>query len=125
MFFLIVASGLVRLICVLRLGTMRDKSILFTRRYRAALLDYLLGNGESGLARAYELGRNGMEKGPGLLEIITVHQDAVNSILESTPAEQRMRRLKESEKFLVEALTTFEMASRGYCELLDPHRPRG
>lgn len=101
---------------------MPEERVLFFRRYRAALLDYLLGSGESGLTRAYELGRDGIEGGPGLLQILGAHQKAVNSILESTPpAEERLRQLKACEEFLVEALSSFEMVSRGYVELLERH----
>jgi hypothetical protein len=47
--------------------------MLFARRYRAALLDYLLGSDEAGLVRAYDLGRAAMREGLGLLEIVRVH----------------------------------------------------
>lgn len=106
----------------LRVTQMQEERILFFRRYRAALLDYLLGSGESGLARAYELGRDGICGGTGLLQILGAHQKAVNSILEATPAtEERLRQLKACEEFLIEALSSFEMVSRGYVELLDRH----
>jgi hypothetical protein len=96
---------------------------IFFRRYRAALLDYLIGSGESGLAYAYEFGRMRLDQKTGPLLIVRVHQKAVKSILESTPAEDRLPRLIASEQFLMEALSTFEMASRGYVALVnsEPH----
>lgn len=96
--------------------------------YHALLLDYVLGSGESGLAHAYELGRTGFEGGCGLLHIVQVHEEAVNTILESTPAgDELLRRVSASAKFLVEVLSPFEMACHGYRALLrmstDPTRP--
>jgi hypothetical protein len=94
--------------------------ILFARRYRAALLDYLLGGRETGLSRAYELGRSAVNEGLGLLEILRAHQKAVNAVLESTGnGSESLRRLKASESFLMETLSPFEMTYRGYVELLE------
>lgn len=107
---------------------MGSQSVLFSRQYRAALLDYLLGSGESGRERAYELGRRAIDSGLGLLQILRVHQRAVNTILESThKLEEGLRRLKASEEFLMETLSPFEMTYRGYVDLLDRahDRPRG
>lgn len=99
---------------------MGSQSVLFSRQYRAALLDYLLGSGESGRERAYELGRRAIDSGLGLLQILRVHQRAVNTILESThKLEEGLRRLKASEEFLMETLSPFEMTYRGYVDLLD------
>lgn len=104
---------------------MARQGILFSRQYRAALLDYLLGSGESGRERAYELGRQAIDSGLGLLQILRVHQRAVNSILESThKVEESLRRLKASEEFLMETLSPFEMTYRGYVAMLEGHRER-
>jgi hypothetical protein len=95
---------------------------LFLRSYRAALLDFAKGGGEPALSRAYEHGRMAIDDGLGLLEILRIHQDVLNEIFESTPAaDERLRLLHASEEFLMEALATFEMASRGYVAMLDPH----
>ncbi len=95
---------------------------LFFRRYRAALLEYLLGDSESGLAYAYEFGRDRIDERVGILQIVRVHQRAVKSILESTPEDQRLARMIAAEEFLMEALSTFEMASRGYVAMLNSER---
>jgi hypothetical protein len=92
---------------------------LFFRRYRAALLEYLIGSGESGLAFAYEFGRMRMDQKVGPLQIVRVHQKAVKSILEFTPADDQLRQLIAAGEFLMEALSTFEMASRGYVDLVN------
>ena len=103
---------------------MGTPNVLFSRRYRAALLDYLLSSGEGGLARAYDLGRAAMNEGLGLLELLRTHQRAVNTVLESTnDAELSLRRLKASEEFLMETLSPFEMTYRGYVALLSDSAP--
>jgi|SRR5689334_4724711 len=92
---------------------------LFSRRYRAALLDYLLGNGEAGLSNAYEIGRSAMDEDLGLLQILRAHQRVVNSVLESTQnVTESLKLLKAAEEFLMETLSPFEMACRGYVALI-------
>lgn len=95
---------------------------LFFSRYRAALLDYLVSRGESRLAYAYEFGRARIDENIGLLQIVRVHLRAVKSILESTPPKQRLARVIDSEQFLMEALSTFEMASRGYVAIVNDRK---
>jgi hypothetical protein len=100
---------------------MGDGTVLFGGTYQAALLDYLAGSGEAGLARAFELGRERIDEDCSLLQLVRVHQEAVNAILASTPAEdERLRQLKASGEFLMEALSTFEVLCRGYLALLEP-----
>jgi phosphoserine phosphatase RsbU-like protein len=99
---------------------MRTQTVLFSRRYRAALLDYLPGNGEEGLARAYDLGRTAIDEGIGLLPIFRAHQKAVTAVLESThKVSESLKRLKAAENFLMETLSPFEMTYRGYVALLE------
>ena len=93
---------------------------LFSRRYRAALLDYLLGNGETGLSTAYDLGRSAIDEDLGLLQILRAHQRAVNSVLETTHnIGDSLKRLRAAEEFLMETLSPFEMTYRGYVALLE------
>jgi hypothetical protein len=102
--------------------------VLFARLYRAALLGYLLSSGEKQRARAYDLGRAAITDGFSLLDILRTHYRAVNTVLEATPDPRRsMARLKAAEDFLLEALSPFEMAYRGYVALLpgQPDRPVG
>jgi phosphoserine phosphatase RsbU-like protein len=99
--------------------------LLFSRRYRAALLDYLLGNGETGLSNAYDLGRSAIDEDFGLLQILRAHQRAVNAVLESThTVPESLKRLRAAEDFLMETLSPFEMTYRGYVALIegDPAR---
>jgi hypothetical protein len=87
--------------------------------YHAALRDYLLRNDESGLMHAYDLGRTGLDAGCGLMQILHVHERALGIILDSAPVDDEVRRrVNDSARFLVEALSPFEMAYRGYRALL-------
>jgi hypothetical protein len=104
---------------------MGTQAALFARRYRAALLDYLLGSGETGLSRAYDLGRTAIDQGVGLLQILRAHQKAVDAVLESShTAANNLRSLKAAEAFLMESLSPFEMTHRGYLASLDDHRAK-
>lgn len=87
--------------------------------YHRALRDYLRRSDESGLAHAYDLGRTGLDTGCGLMEILHVHEKALGVILDSTPLHDEVRRrINGSARFLLEALSPFEMASNGYRALL-------
>jgi hypothetical protein len=102
---------------------MSAQRLLFSRRYRAALLDYLLGNGETGLASAYDLGRSAIDEDYGLLQILRAHQRAINGVLESTHnVPDSLKRLRAAEDFLMETLSPFEMTYRGYVDMLDSER---
>jgi hypothetical protein len=96
------------------------QTALFSRRYRAALLDYLLGGGEAGLARAYDLGRTAIDEGLGLLAILRAHREAVDAVLQSTlTVNDSLTTLAAAEDFLMEILSPFEMIYRGYVGLLE------
>lgn len=92
---------------------------MHTDRYRLALLDYLTGkDDERSLVYAYEFGRKRIHHRAGLLQIVRVHQKALRSILQAAPADKRLHFLLSSEEFLMEALSSFEMTSRGYVALV-------
>jgi hypothetical protein len=100
----------------------------FVRRYRSALLDYLLGNGETGRMRAYDLGRLAIDNGIGLLQILGAHQKAIHAVLESAQSvEASLARLKASEEFLMDTLSPFEMTYRGVVgsNATTPRTPTG
>jgi hypothetical protein len=92
---------------------------LFSRRYRAALLDYLLSGGEEELARAYDLGRTALNEGLGLLLVLRTHQHEVGALIESAPDHDRtLKRMNLAQAFLMETLSVFEMTHRGYVALI-------
>jgi hypothetical protein len=100
------------------MAVMKVHAVLFARRYRAALLDYLLGAGEAGLARAYDLGRTAINEGVGLLHVLHTHQKATNAVLQSSATlDDALGKLEAAEAFLTEALSPFELTHRGYLAL--------
>jgi signal transduction histidine kinase len=88
-----------------------------SRRYAATLYCYFCGHQEVLLQQAYELGRRAIAGGFGVLEIGRVHQQALAAWL--TPnlrIAERRRRLRAAEAFLLEVLSPFEAAHRGFRE---------
>ena len=105
---------------------MGAQNVLFLRRYRAALLDYLLGNRETELTRAYDLGRQALADGHGLLDVLRTHQRAMHAIIEASHnADETLKRLDASWEFLTEILSPFEMTTRGYVSSLGRHETTG
>ena len=100
---------------------MGNPLVLFARLYRAALLGYLLNGGEDKLARAHDLGREAIENGASLLDILRAHHRAVNAILEFTPDPRRsLERIKAAQDFLMEAVSAFDMMCRSYVDMVSP-----
>lgn len=85
--------------------------------YGVALQDFLAGRGEAATLRAYQLGRQAMAVGFGLMELAAAHGEALASRLQgATSPEEGTRLAKETTDFLAEALAPFEMAQRGFIE---------
>ena len=88
-----------------------------TEQYTAALDEYLRGGGEESFQRSYELGRRALDGGTGVLKMVQMHHEAFASVLRSYGNAENNARLFESGwKFLMESLTPFEMAHRGFQE---------
>ena len=88
-----------------------------TRGYILSLRTFLAHGQESALARAYELGRNAIAKGLGVLDMARVHQEALTKVMRSparTKDEERI--IKSAETFLLESLSPFEATHRGFRE---------
>jgi signal transduction histidine kinase len=85
--------------------------------YGAALRDYLHGGAESALLNAYEAGRDAVEAGLGVLDMIAVHSEALDLVLaESATSDEALTQAKDSAGLLLETLGPFEMAYRGFRE---------
>ena len=83
-------------------------------QYTAALYEYLEGSGEAALSRAYELGREAMSGGLGVLDVATIYRDAVaEAVLRGGATAAGFARAAE---FFAESLAPFEMTFRGYVE---------
>jgi PAS domain S-box-containing protein len=82
--------------------------------YQVALRDYLSGAGESGLHRAYELGRQAIEEHLSLLDVAQVQHELLADLL-GDAAEAKWQ-LDRTTEFFVESLSPFEMTQRGFQE---------
>ena len=87
----------------------------FEDEYRASLREYAAEGGEPALGRAYELGRRALTEQKSLVEMASLHHQAVLALV--CDAESRKRReelLRSSAEFLAECLSPYEMAHRGF-----------
>lgn len=85
--------------------------------YREALRDYLGGGGEASLHKAYELGRQALASGTGLMGLVDIHQSAAAEVLQARAAAQPAPGLQRSAgRFLMESLSPFEMMQLGNQE---------
>ena len=81
----------------------------FSRRYASALAGYLAVQEEATLQQAYELGREAIARGLGVLEMARIHQKALAAGLSP-------RALNSAQTFFLEALSLFEATHRGFRE---------
>ncbi|MBI2358774.1 MAG: hypothetical protein HYV04_07680 [Deltaproteobacteria bacterium] len=87
------------------------------RNYLAALREHVGQGGESSLARAYELGRQALSDGFGVVELAVVYQEALAAIVaRPVTTEEYNRVLKTAGEFFTESLSPFEMTHRGFRE---------
>lgn len=92
-------------------------------RYVAALQGYLEGAQETALLRAYELGREAIDEGAGLLDMARAHEEALGEVLLGLPSpEEWARAVGDASDLFAESLAPFEMAHRGFREANDTLR---
>jgi len=92
----------------------------FANSYRKSLARYVKAGEESQLAEAYTLGRAACANGSTILELVEVHRTAVATLLPGDTANASA--VDATFTFLAEALSTFEMAQRGYWEAQESSR---
>ncbi len=96
---------------------MKEPLRRLTRRYAVTLGQYLAQEQEALLVEAYELGRQAIAKGLGVLDMARVHHLALEASLRSAPATGRPTPpLGAAETFLLESLSPFEVTHRGFRE---------
>jgi signal transduction histidine kinase len=89
-----------------------------TEAYANALRDYLDAGGEGPLLAAYQLGREVLGQGRGVLELVALHQEAlVSALLRTLAPEESARIARRASEFFGEALAPFEMSRRGFQEV--------
>jgi signal transduction histidine kinase len=87
----------------------------FEDEYRSCLHEYLTRGDEPALGRAYELGRRALAEQRSLVEIASLHHQAVMVLFCGPQSEKRREELlRLSGEFLAECLSPYEMAHRGF-----------
>jgi signal transduction histidine kinase len=87
----------------------------FEDEYRTSLREYASGGGEPALGRAYELGRRALTEQKSLVEMASLHHQAVLALVcEAESGKHREKLLRASAEFLAECLSPYEMAHRGF-----------
>ena len=95
--------------------TMTCDSTELDIRYRGMLRDYLAHPDEALLERAYGLGREALASGRGVLDMATMHSQAVATVLASSDVTLDRLQLSEAlERFFIEAISPFEIAHRSF-----------
>lgn len=85
--------------------------------YATALEEFLRAGGEGPLSRAYSLGREALEAGLGILDMVTIHNSARTRVRDAEPDVARASAAPAAEyAFFVEALSSFEMVHRSTSE---------
>jgi signal transduction histidine kinase len=86
----------------------------FEEEYRSAFGEYAQRGGEAALSRAYDLGRRAISEKKSLMEIASLHHQALHAMLADTQGAARHQKLlAAAAEFLAEALSPYEMAHRG------------
>ena len=93
--------------------SMTDLSDL-ERDYRAAFLRYLVRREEGPLHVGYEIGRSAVAGGLSILDIAQVHHDVLLEVLRDTPVHDVSGVGTAASEFLVEVLSTYDMAHKGF-----------
>lgn len=87
--------------------------------YGYLLRQYASGGGESILRQAYELGRRAIADQKSLMEIASLHHQALRGMMSDGKSAQRPEELlRASSEFLAECLSPYEMAHRGFQDAL-------
>jgi serine phosphatase RsbU (regulator of sigma subunit)/anti-sigma regulatory factor (Ser/Thr protein kinase) len=88
----------------------------FLEHYVRALRTYVRTPNESSLRHAYELGREAVTDGLGVLDISTLHYNALRTVLLRAPAVDKDVHIEHATEFFVESLSAYEMVLRGFRE---------
>jgi signal transduction histidine kinase len=87
----------------------------FEDEYRLSLHEYAARGGETALGRAYELGRRALTEEKSLVEMASLHHQAVLALVREAESEKRRDELvRSSGEFFAECLSPYEMAHRGF-----------
>ncbi len=86
-------------------------------QYRVAFEDYLRGAGEAALQQAYELGRQALNDGLGILDIAAIYQATLaKELAPPMPPANLIAVSKAATLFFTETLSPFEITHRSFRE---------
>jgi signal transduction histidine kinase len=100
----------------MKTATKRKKKLppTFEEEYRSAFVEYTKRGGEAALGRSYELGRRAIKEKKSLMDIASLHHQALHGMLtDAQGAARHQKLLAAAAEFLAETLSPFEMAHRG------------
>jgi signal transduction histidine kinase len=87
----------------------------FEEHYASLLQEYVSGGGESTLGKVYELGRQAIIQQKSLVEITSLHHQALQKLIAAEKDDKRREELvRTSADFLAECLSSYEMSHRGF-----------
>ena len=87
----------------------------FEEEYASLLSEYTSGGGEAALGKVYELGRRAINEQKSIVEIASLHHQALQGLIAGEEGEKRRTDLLQAgASFLAECLSPYEMAHRGY-----------
>ncbi|HKQ38172.1 MAG TPA: histidine kinase [Verrucomicrobiae bacterium] len=92
-------------------GNRGDPLARFSKRYLMGLQNYLLHPEEVFLQLAYELGRQAVAEGIGILNLFRIHASAAHRLTPEHP-----EKVMTAEAFFMEAISPFEATHRGFRE---------
>src|SRR5689334_3905073 len=84
------------------------------RDYVAAIAAHLGAESEESLSRAYELGREALAQGVGILELLDFYETVLDELVLSAPPADQKRITTATNNFFREFLSPYEMSFRGY-----------
>jgi len=89
-------------------------------KYQIALRAYVAREDEEALQHAYELGRKALNQGFGVVDVARLHQEALVKLVSGpAPIAATPRWAKAVQTFLMETLSAFEVAHRGFRDACD------
>jgi signal transduction histidine kinase len=94
-------------------ATSHDARDRLLRQYVSVVSQRLNRHGETALQHAYDLGRQALDHGLGVLEIALMHQEAMLTVLHEHP-EDSLQVGRAATAVLLETLAPVEMARRGF-----------
>ena len=89
-------------------------------RYRTALYAFVAVDGEEeALMEALDLGKLALSEGKSLLDLVSIHHRLVPEFLAQSPSRTEIsRRFERAEEFLAQVVAPFEMANRGWHDVV-------